>query len=61
MNKVIITLTTVPERLDSNPTGLKKCINSLLSQDYDDFEIHFNILNVCIVYFNNTLICCFYK
>tara|TARA_B100001559_G_C16490550_1_gene618227 strand:+ start:22 stop:807 length:786 start_codon:yes stop_codon:yes gene_type:complete len=43
MNKVIITLTTVPERLDSNPTGLKKCINSLLSQDYDDFEIHFNI------------------
>ena len=43
MNKVIITLTTVPERLDSNPTGLKKCINSLLGQDYKDFEIHFNI------------------
>lgn len=43
--KVIITLTTVPKRLDNIPDGLILCIDSLTSQNYDNYEVHFNIPN----------------
>jgi len=41
---VIITLTTVPERLaDEAETGIKSVIESLCTQEDNDYEIHFNI------------------
>jgi glycosyltransferase involved in cell wall biosynthesis len=41
---VILTLTTIPSRLSFlEDQGIKLCINSLLNQTYDDYEIHFNI------------------
>jgi glycosyltransferase involved in cell wall biosynthesis len=45
-NKVIITLTTIPSRiLDTihGDDGIKSCIESLQNQNYEDYEIHFNI------------------
>lgn len=40
--KTIITLTTIPTRL--NTSGIKDCLNSLLNQEFDgDYEIHLNI------------------
>ena len=45
-NKVVITLTTVPERLNNisyGERGVYSCIKSLCEQTYDDYEIHFNI------------------
>lgn len=44
MNKIVISLTTVPSRLSSESEhGIKKCIDSLVNQNYDNYEIHFNI------------------
>jgi hypothetical protein len=44
---VVISLTTVPERLsDPNPTGVQSVIESLCSQNDNDYEVHFNIPNV---------------
>lgn len=45
--KTVITLTTIPSRLsDNGDQGLKLCIKSLVNQNYDDYEIHFNIPHV---------------
>lgn len=42
--KTIVTLTTVPTRLNySLDQGIRLCINSLLNQTYENYEIHFNI------------------
>jgi len=42
--KPIITLTTIPTRLQTfHEYSLKYCIDSLMNQNYDDYEIHFNI------------------
>jgi hypothetical protein len=49
MNKVVVTLTTLPSRLISEEfkDGIKNNINSLLNQDYNgDYEIHLNIPSV---------------
>lgn len=44
--KIIITLTTIPSRLSSTiDGGLKSCIDSLVNQSFNDYEIHFNIPN----------------
>jgi glycosyltransferase involved in cell wall biosynthesis len=44
MSRVIVTLTTIPSRLSNEiEEGIKLCINSLVNQDYDNYEIHFNI------------------
>lgn len=44
MSQVVVTLTTIPTRLhDENELGLKSCIDSLVKQTYEDYEIHFNI------------------
>jgi hypothetical protein len=42
--KVVITLTTIPSRLNSNyPEDIRTCISSLLNQTFEDYEVHFNI------------------
>jgi len=43
--KNIISLTTIPSRLkDEGEYGIKKCINSLVNQKFNEpYEIHFNI------------------
>ena len=44
MNSAIITLTTIPSRLSvEQPEGIKSCVESLCTQNYEDYEIHFNI------------------
>jgi hypothetical protein len=44
MNNAIVTLTTIPTRLSvESDQGIKLCIHSLISQSYDDYEVHFNI------------------
>jgi glycosyltransferase involved in cell wall biosynthesis len=46
IKKVVITLTTVAERLSDTKygeNGIISCIKSLQNQSYTDFEIHFNI------------------
>lgn len=50
MNKVIISLTTVPNRLNSpvNNGGIKKVIDKILNLSYHKYEIHFNIPFVCV-------------
>jgi hypothetical protein len=41
---VIITLTTVPERLNNDAEdGLRLVLKSLCEQDDDDYEVHFNV------------------
>jgi hypothetical protein len=41
---IILTLTTIPSRLsDSSDYGMKSCIESLLNQNYNEYEIHINI------------------
>lgn len=43
-NNVIVTLTTIPSRLNyASDQGISLCINSLLNQTYENYEIHFNI------------------
>lgn len=45
--KVILTLSTIPERLSfDHPLGLKRVIYSLINLKYDNYELHFNIPNV---------------
>jgi len=42
--KAVITLTTIPSRLqDEDLGGIKKCIQSLITQNFDNYEVHFNI------------------
>lgn len=42
--KTVVTLTTIPSRLkDENPGGIKKCIESLITQNFKEYEVHFNI------------------
>ena len=49
--KPIVTLTTIPSRLNpgtefgDHDEGIKACINSLMNQTYNGYEIHFNIPN----------------
>ena len=44
MSKVILTLTTLPTRITQDyETGIKSNINSLINQNYDNYEIHFNV------------------
>lgn len=44
MEKVIITLTTVPTRLNNQtPYGFKAVIYSLMTQAYENYEVHLNI------------------
>lgn len=44
MNKVVITLTTVPERLSQNvEDGFKLVIKSLCEQNYSVYEVHLNL------------------
>lgn len=43
---VVLTLTTVPSRLSNNlygDSGIKSCIEAIHTQNYADYEIHFNI------------------
>lgn len=43
-SKPVISLTTIPTRLVSEyGYDIKYCLESLLNQNYDDYEIHFNI------------------
>lgn len=47
MNKIILTLTTIPERLNSTHNyDMRYCIESLLSLNYSDYEVHLNIPNI---------------
>lgn len=42
--KVIVSLTTIPSRLISNyQEDIRLCIDSLLNQDFEDYEVHINI------------------
>ncbi len=42
--KAVITLTTIPSRLISkHPEDIHTCLDSLLDQTFEDYEIHFNI------------------
>lgn len=42
--KVVLSLTTIPERLSyDHPLGLKRVIYSLINLKYNNYEIHFNI------------------
>lgn len=44
MKEVIVTLTTLPNRLlNINPNGIKLCMDSLVNQSYPNYVIHFNI------------------
>lgn len=42
---VVLTLTTIPSRLTNNYgySGIRSCLDSINNQNYDDYEIHFNI------------------
>lgn len=47
-NKTIISLTTIPSRIDNEElkdSGIMTCLNSLCSQDDDNYEVHFNVPN----------------
>ena len=47
-DKIIITLTTIIGRLTSNnPNGIISCIESLCNQNYDNYEVHFNVPTTC--------------
>jgi len=44
MDKIVITLTTVPERLKFEPEdGFKLCLKSLCEQNYQGYEVHLNL------------------
>jgi hypothetical protein len=44
MNRIVITLTTVPERLSYLvDDGFKSVIQSLCEQNYDNYEVHINL------------------
>lgn len=47
MSKIILTLTTIPERLNSTHNfDMSYCIKSLLNLNYNDYEVHLNIPNI---------------
>lgn len=48
--KIVVTLTTIPDRLVSNHEfDMKYCIKSLIEQTYEgEYEIHINIPHVCL-------------
>lgn len=42
--EVVLTLTTIPSRLNSSfQEDIKICLDSLLNQKFDNYEVHFNI------------------
>ena len=44
---VVISLTTVPERLENeDEDGLKLVLSNLCEQEYDDYDVHFNVPNI---------------
>ena len=44
---IILTLTTIPTRLNSKYRyDMRFCLESLLNQNYSDFEIHLNVPNI---------------
>lgn len=44
MNNIVISLTTVPERLKNNSeNGFNRVIKSLSEQNFDNYEVHLNI------------------
>lgn len=47
---VVLTMTTVPDRLIDyeDRHSLQKCLDRLLNLSYDDYELHFNIPEVCV-------------
>lgn len=49
MDKVILTMTTIPNRLNSNiyNGGIKPVINRILNLSYNNYELHLNIPIVC--------------
>lgn len=47
MEKVILTLTTIPNRLNRSNGGLRPVIDRLLNLSYNNYEIHLNIPYVC--------------
>lgn len=47
MEKIIVTLTTIPGRLQNqHPYGFKSVIYSLMTQAYENYEVHLNIPEV---------------
>jgi hypothetical protein len=47
IDKVVITLTTVPERLNNNhEDGFRAVVNSLCTQNNENYEVHLNLPNV---------------
>jgi hypothetical protein len=47
MQKVIITLTTIPNRLNTHEGGLKPVIDKILNLSYPNYEIHLNLPYIC--------------
>lgn len=49
MTKVIVSLTTIPNRLNSPHSngGLKKVLDKILNLSYKNYEVHLNIPDVC--------------
>jgi hypothetical protein len=45
--KVILTLTTIPNRINRSVGGLKPVIEKLLGLSYNNYEIHLNIPDIC--------------
>ena len=43
-NKIVISLTTVPERLSYDvEDGFKSVLKSICNQNYDNYEVHLNL------------------
>jgi hypothetical protein len=47
MEQVIITLTTIPNRLNTTNGGLKLVIDKMLNLSYSNYVIHLNIPEIC--------------
>jgi len=47
MEQVIITLTTIPNRLNTTNGGLKPVIDKMLNLSYSNYVIHLNIPEIC--------------
>lgn len=47
---VILTMTTIPDRLIDyeDRHALQRCLDRLLNLSYEDYELHFNIPEVCV-------------
>ncbi|MEM7194632.1 MAG: glycosyltransferase [Pseudomonadota bacterium] len=46
---VVLTLTTIPTRLSNvDADGIRSCVASLTNQTFEEYEIHFNIPEVCL-------------